>query len=157
VKGWADAAVSGAPACASGHLDNAPGQPLASTGAKDPPRHPLAARGDDDRKIESELDDDGLAEVIDQFVASLPNQLDNMRQALAHNHFEELQRLSHQLKGAGGSYGYPSLTDAARALEDAAADADTEAANLALKEMADLCRAVGGASKGGYSPERGDQ
>ena len=44
----------------------------------------------------------------------------DMSKALANNGFEELRRLSHQLKGAGGGYGYTSLTEKARQLEDAA-------------------------------------
>ena len=65
-----------------------------------------------------------------------------MQQALANADFETLQRLAHQLKGVGGSYGYPEVTDAAKTLEDAAKARDPEAAGLALASLAQLCRAV---------------
>ena len=46
------------------------------------------------------------------------------------------------MKGAGGSYGYPKLTEVAKALEDAAKAEDTEAGMLALGEFAELSRAA---------------
>jgi HPt (histidine-containing phosphotransfer) domain-containing protein len=72
-----------------------------------------------------------------------------MREALAHNAFDELRRSAHQLKGAGGGYGYPSITEVARSLETAALGGDPEAAALALAGLAGLCRAAarGGAAR----------
>jgi len=87
-------------------------------------------------------DDPDLAEVIDEFVAGLPDQLGDMRRAADAGCFEKLRRLAHQLKGAGGSYGYPGLTDAAKRLEDAARAGDEEACGLALGELDRRCRAV---------------
>jgi len=51
-------------------------------------------------------------------------------------------RLAHQLRGAGGSYGYAALSDAAKPLEDAAKASDTEAATLALKDLAGMVDAI---------------
>ena len=69
------------------------------------------------------IDDPDMAEILQGFVGRLAGQLDAMRQALADGQHEELRRLAHKLKGAGGSYGYPSLTEACRLLEDAAKSA----------------------------------
>jgi HPt (histidine-containing phosphotransfer) domain-containing protein len=55
---------------------------------------------------------------------------------------EELQRLAHRLKGAGGSYGYPELTEAARGLEVAARAGDVEAAGIALGRLIAMSRAI---------------
>ena len=91
----------------------------------------------------SDLDDDeDLREVIDEFVVSLPEQVRAMREAMENNHFDELRRLAHQIKGAGGSYGYPSLTNAGKSVEQAAVARDTEAACLALNALAHLCAAA---------------
>ncbi len=87
-------------------------------------------------------DDPDLAAVLSPFVAGLPAQLDGMRDALANGDHEHLRRLAHQLKGAGGSYGYPLLTAVAGLLEQAARTGDIEAAQLALAELAALCQAV---------------
>ena len=53
-----------------------------------------------------------------------------------------LRDLAHQLKGAGGGYGYPVLTEAGKQLEGAARAHDREAAGLALGRLAALVRAV---------------
>ena len=91
--------------------------------------------------IESEIArDPDVAEILDAFVAGLAGKVDSMRQALAHGNHDELRGLAHQLKGAGGSYGYPMLTEAAGTLEGAAKAKDVEASTLALKELAELCQ-----------------
>ena len=91
--------------------------------------------------IQSEIaDDPDVAELLDAFVAGLTGKVDSMRRALAHGNHDELRGLAHQLKGAGGSYGYPMLTEAARTLEGAAKAEDVEASTLALKELAELCQ-----------------
>jgi PAS domain S-box-containing protein len=83
-----------------------------------------------------------LAEVLGQFVNGLPRQVEAMSRALQAGRKEELQRLAHRLKGAGGSYGYPSLTETARELEVAARAGDVEAAGLALGRLIAMTRAV---------------
>jgi PAS domain S-box-containing protein len=87
-------------------------------------------------------DDPDLAEVLAQFVKGLPEQVEAMSRALAAGRHEELRRLAHRLKGAGGSYGYPLLTEVAEALQMAALAGDVEAAGLALGRLTALSRAV---------------
>lgn len=72
-----------------------------------------SAGGEVEMILSDFAEDPDLAEVIHEFVAGLPAQMEQMRVALANGYFEELQRLAHQLRGAGGSYGYPTLTDVA--------------------------------------------
>ena len=104
---------------------------------------PAASTGDAPDTIQSEFaDDPDLADIIDEFVAGLAGTLDAMEDASANNDHEGLQRLAHQLKGTGGGYGYPQLTDAAKALETAAKAADPEAARLALNRLAQLRQAI---------------
>jgi len=87
-------------------------------------------------------DDPDMTDIMDEFVAGLGAAVGAMRDALANNHHKELQSLAHQLKGAGGGYGYPQLTDAARVLEDTAKAEDTEAGWLVLNQLGTLCRAI---------------
>ncbi len=87
-------------------------------------------------------DDRDLTEVIAEFVAGLPGQIDAIRHARNHGDWPLARRLAHQLKGAGGSYGYPAVTDAALRLEQAAAAADTEGAALAWDELNRIGRAI---------------
>jgi len=87
-------------------------------------------------------DDPDLQEVIDEFVSGLDEFLRSIRHGLNHGDHELVRRVAHQLKGAGGSYGYPALTESARTLEDAAKAEDVEGATLALSELAAICKAA---------------
>ena len=87
-------------------------------------------------------DDEDLAEIIDTFVSGLSAKVQAMHDALSASAFEVLRGLAHQMKGAGGSYGYAVLTDKARALENAAKARDAEATSLAWGEFAEICRAI---------------
>ncbi len=118
----------------AGESDHLPG---------DARNEPPADQNDREEIIRSRYDDDpDLGELIDKFVAGLPDRIEKMRQAAANGCCEHLQRMAHQMKGAGGGYGYRMLTDAAKVLEDAAKAEDIETANLALNRLAGLCRAV---------------
>jgi signal transduction histidine kinase/CheY-like chemotaxis protein/HPt (histidine-containing phosphotransfer) domain-containing protein len=95
------------------------------------------------------LDDPDMAGIITAFVGNLPRRLTEMRNAAANNQWNVLQRAAHQLKGAGGSYGYTCLTDAARELESYAKQRDAEAAVLALDGIARLCERI----RSGYAAD----
>ena len=64
--------------------------------------------------------DPDLGEIVQAFVESAPARLRAIETAAAQGDHALLARLAHQLKGTGASYGYPQLTQVARALEDAA-------------------------------------
>ena len=68
--------------------------------------------------------------------------LEAMQRALVEGQMEELRHLAHKLKGAGGSYGYPSLTEACKTLEDAAKRQDNMAAAAAFDAVAALIQAI---------------
>ena len=87
-------------------------------------------------------DDPQMAQLLERFVERLPGYLHGMQAALASKNYTELQRFAHRLKGAGGGYGYPSLTEAAARLETAAKQADAEVAAQAVEHLAVLCQAV---------------
>jgi histidine phosphotransfer protein HptB len=64
--------------------------------------------------------DPDLRELIEQFVTELPERLANIRMAACAGNLPEVARLAHQLKGAGGSYGFPEISEGASELERAA-------------------------------------
>jgi CheY-like chemotaxis protein/HPt (histidine-containing phosphotransfer) domain-containing protein len=92
-------------------------------------------------------DDPEMMCILDEFVKNLHEHVGVMRQSLASNRYEELQRCAHKLKGAGGSYGYPSLTEACKVLEDAAKARDRSACLVAIDLVAVMCKAI----QNGYS------
>lgn len=118
-----------------------------SENAAPPP--PLAQQG-----ASQFADDPSMTDILDTFVHGLAGQVDGLRQALASGVLDEVRALAHQLKGSGGSYGYPTITDISKRLENAAKMSDMEGAQLALAELDTFCQAVAAAWPQGRSSER---
>jgi len=105
-----------------------------------PPEQSSALR---DTGIVSEFaDDPEMAPILEGFVGRLAGQVEAMREAHAEGRHEELQRLAHKLKGAAGSYGYPSLTQACRVLEDAAKARRVDEARRDIDDVAAVIQAI---------------
>lgn len=62
--------------------------------------------------------DPDMLPIIDEFVQGLSKYLDEIRSAMNEQDIENLHRICHQIKGAGGSYGFDVLSDAAQAALD---------------------------------------
>jgi PAS domain S-box-containing protein len=88
------------------------------------------------------INDLDMANILETFIGRLPGLVGAMRHAHTNGQHRELQRLAHQLKGAGGSYGYPSLTEAARVLEDGAKAQDCPVEGAALEALAAVSLAI---------------
>jgi len=104
------------------------GSPQAST---DLSQHPLY----------SDLTTDpDMLELVEMFVSELPNRVAAIEQAVEQANLTDLAKLSHQLKGAGGGYGFSSITEAAAAVEKLAkSQADINAMQESLGELLSLC------------------
>jgi signal transduction histidine kinase/DNA-binding response OmpR family regulator len=86
-------------------------------------------------------DDPDLQEIVRQFVRDLPDRSSALLRAAQTSDAETLKRLAHQLKGAGGSYGFPGITDAAAAVEQALAEGlDDAVLRTRVEALAGLCR-----------------
>jgi signal transduction histidine kinase/CheY-like chemotaxis protein/HPt (histidine-containing phosphotransfer) domain-containing protein len=85
-------------------------------------------------------DDSEMVEIIQRFVASLPERVAALRAEARVPGSQTLVRLAHQLKGAAGGYGFGPISEAAATLE-AAARSGGEHANVlrAVEELADVC------------------
>jgi HPt (histidine-containing phosphotransfer) domain-containing protein len=83
--------------------------------------------------------DPELSELVELFVADLPERAATLRTAHA-NDRGDLRRIVHQLKGAAGSYGFPQLSHAASILEQSLFDNRTEETVLReLEALLELC------------------
>ncbi len=81
-------------------------------------------------------DDADMVELVELFVQEVPDRLAQLEQCLDQGNWSELARFAHQLKGAGGSYGFPQLTPAAARLEQLAKQtAPVEQLQFALSEL----------------------
>ena len=86
-----------------------------------------------------------MLEPIAQFVARLPERVTSLETQLREGLFEELRRGVHQLKGAGGGYGFPEITTCAAAVEKTIkAEAAMEKIAAEVSQLADLIRTVQG-------------
>ena len=63
--------------------------------------------------------DPDMLEIVREFAGELPDRALALESALVGDELEDLCRLAHQLKGAGGGYGFPQITDRAALLEAA--------------------------------------
>lgn len=84
-----------------------------------------------------------LSALVRGFVERLPKRLEELRAAFESSDLEVLENLAHGLRGAGGTYGFRQLTEAAEELErrvrEKAARSELEAA---LARLADVCDRV---------------
>ena len=83
-----------------------------------------------------------IASMLGDFVGRLAERLAAMQTALCDANSDELRRLAHQLKGAAGSYGFPTVSAAAKALEDDARQGRLEMGAAHLERIAAFCHAV---------------
>ncbi len=63
------------------------------------------------------IDDPDMIELVEAFVADLPARIDSIIAAVSAQSITDVGRLTHQLKGAAGGYGFPTLGEAARKIE----------------------------------------
>ncbi len=94
-------------------------------------------------------DDPDMADLVDMFVADLPQRVQVLTDAVANSDAEELARLAHQLKGSAGGYGFMPITESAAIAEKLAkegANADMASLTRAVADLVNLCeRAMAGA------------
>ncbi|MBN2580833.1 MAG: CHASE domain-containing protein [Pirellulales bacterium] len=87
-------------------------------------------------------DDPELVAILPRFIQRLPEKMQALEDALENHRYEDLERLAHQLKGSGGGYGFPALTEVALRLQEAAKASEAAEATQALEHVAEVCRAI---------------
>jgi HPt (histidine-containing phosphotransfer) domain-containing protein len=101
----------------------------------------MSRRINDHTPLVSELSDSpDLADLVEMFVSELPKRVGAMQDSLSRSDLATLASLAHQLKGAAGGYGFPTITDAAGSLERSAKlNEDIQRLTTEVRELADLC------------------
>jgi CheY-like chemotaxis protein/HPt (histidine-containing phosphotransfer) domain-containing protein len=90
-------------------------------------------------------DDKDMKDVLAEFIAGLPEQVREIERLLEERDANALKRAAHQLKGAGGGYGFPSITDAAARAERQIAEGQPLAnVQKQIEELVELIRSVEG-------------
>jgi HPt (histidine-containing phosphotransfer) domain-containing protein len=96
-----------------------------------------------DEPIRSEFaDDPDMQELLQQFLEGLTEYCAQIQQGLDDEDLETLKRAGHQLKGAGGGYGYPAITISGGHLEHAVLQAGslTDEVRDAANALIQVCR-----------------
>ena len=97
----------------------------------------------------SELaEDPDIADLVAEFAVVLGTRADSLLSAFTRDDTESLRRIVHQLKGAAGGYGFPSISEQARVVESALEGSNERAqVREAVEGPAALCfRATLGAA-----------
>jgi HPt (histidine-containing phosphotransfer) domain-containing protein len=91
------------------------------------------------------MDYPGMLEIIAEFVDGLPGEVQKMTDFLEHNDMVSLRRVVHQLRGAGGGYGFNPITESAIRTEGSI-DSPTSSNSVAseINFLLDLIRRIEG-------------
>jgi signal transduction histidine kinase/DNA-binding response OmpR family regulator len=90
-------------------------------------------------------DDAAMAEALSEFVAALPERVMNICELLNGEHRMELRRLLHQLKGAGGGFGFDGITQlAAKAERSLKEDETLDTIRTEVNSLIALIRSIDG-------------
>lgn len=72
-----------------------------------------------DRILSEFAGDPDFQELLDEFAAAIPERKEGLLSAHTEQAYDALRVRAHQLKGAGGGYGFPRLSELAAELERA--------------------------------------
>ncbi len=86
--------------------------------------------------VQSTLDvDDGFRHLVDKYVNSLHARLSDIKSSYEKNKLDTFKALIHDLKGMGGSFGFPQLTSCAKNIETHIKTQDHDSIRLYLNEL----------------------
>jgi HPt (histidine-containing phosphotransfer) domain-containing protein len=92
--------------------------------------------------------DPDLGELVEMYVEEMPDRIAALVQAFDSGDMEMLRKLSHQMKGAAGSYGFNQLTPLANAVQFSVRDNEPEEQiEKTLQELLGACRQVRAGTK----------
>ncbi len=91
-------------------------------------------RRETDQKPPVRVDPD-ISPLIPDFLEEMRHSCKSVELALDRNDYETVQTAGHQIKGCGGSYGFPAITNFGRSIEDAALKKNGEDIRKQIQEF----------------------
>lgn len=89
------------------------------------------------------LEDPLFRDLIDDFIAEMPERIARLRSAAAGGDVETIRHLAHQLKGAGGGYGFDNISlSAARVEKYYLEEATSEELSHSIEQLANEVEAA---------------
>ncbi|WP_337288539.1 Hpt domain-containing protein [Candidatus Methylomirabilis sp.] len=68
--------------------------------------------------------DEELADLIPEFLENRRRDVEQITRMVQEGKYEDLTRLGHTMKGTGGGYGFPEISEIGREIEEASARGD---------------------------------
>jgi signal transduction histidine kinase/DNA-binding NarL/FixJ family response regulator len=97
-----------------------------------------------------------MKKILEEFVADLPAQVGKIYDCLARGELDTVRRAAHQIRGAGGGYGFPQLTKPAAQLEQSVNDSQPlDAITAQMNELIAVIRRVEGYEPGAENRAEG--
>lgn len=87
-------------------------------------------------------EDEELKPIIEQFVLTLPERISQLKTYAAQDEWEEVRKIAHQIKGIGGSLGFPQLTEKGKLLDQAIKEARDQEYHSLLSSLLSDSQAV---------------
>jgi CheY-like chemotaxis protein len=104
---------------------------------------PLTPNTQAGRRVSSNMHDDSeMGDLLRAFVASLPGRVAALTAAHRAGDMVELSTLAHQLRGAGGGYGFPTITVAAAGVETEVEAGDVDRLSSSIAQLIETCLAA---------------
>lgn len=100
----------------------------------------MGTRGSPVAPLRSQLlaDEPSMRDLVEEFVTNLSSRASELRAAYGRLEWERLRTLAHQLKGAGGSFGYPDITRLGATMETAFRKQEASQFRAWMEELAGL-------------------
>jgi HPt (histidine-containing phosphotransfer) domain-containing protein len=92
-------------------------------------------------RIPIQIDPD-LEDLIPMFLENRESDIVTIRQALAEGNFTRIRSLGHNMKGAGGGYGFDYITDLGGEIESCAIQGNAEPIGRLVDALEDYLRRV---------------
>lgn len=95
----------------------------------------------DKSPIISELleDEPEVADLVDKFRNELPSYIEKIRSSIKQKEWDEARSMIHQLKGVGGNYGYPMVTEIMVRIELYVLNKNNQKIGSSLEELECVC------------------
>jgi PAS domain S-box-containing protein len=81
--------------------------------------------------------EDELAEIKNEYIRSLPDQLEKIIAASDTRDYDRVYRIAHDLKGTGGAFGQETISTLGRQIESAAKEKDTQTLSSLMKSLSE--------------------
>jgi len=94
----------------------------------------------DNRKNNQTID--SISQLTEKFLQSLPNILLEFSTALNQKNAQTLIQAAHKLKGMGGSFGYPEITEISSKIELLAKENNLQKANVEFNTLDEFCKNI---------------